>query len=193
MVGSKRGKQFVFDRNSGTRKRIHQGRLARVSVPHQSHGGERDFISFFSLQSSCAFHCFQTPFKCAIRSRILRRSTSNCVSPGPRVPMPPPNLERWVHCLREARQEIFQLSQLYLKLSLIAASALGEDVKNKLAAIDDSNLKRGFQIALLCRAQILIDDHKIGLQVFEGDWISSTLPRPTKVAGVTLRTCWLNF
>ena len=70
---------------------------------------------------------------------------------------------------RKPRQKIFQLSQLHLKLSLIAAGALGKDIKNELTAIDDSNLKRGFQVALLRRGQILINDDKVRLQVLEGD------------------------
>ena len=40
---------------------------------------------------------FNRRFRWLIRSRILRRSTSNWVSPGPRVPMPPPSRDKCVH------------------------------------------------------------------------------------------------
>ena len=59
------------------------------------------------------------------------------------------------------------MSQLHLQFSLVAARALGKDIKNELTAIDDSDLKGGFQVALLRRAQILINNDQVRLQIFE--------------------------
>src|SRR5262245_26210113 len=47
--------------------------------------------------------------------------------------------------------------------------ALGKDIKNELTAIDDADLEGGLQIALLRRAQILINDDQVRLQIFESD------------------------
>ena len=38
----------------------------------------------------------RSPSILLIRCRIFRRSISNCVSPGPRVPMPPPSRDIWM-------------------------------------------------------------------------------------------------
>src|SRR5262249_57507080 len=57
------GEQLVFNENSGAGKRVHEGRLARIGVSHQSHGGKRHFIPFFSLQGSSLFHRFEPPFQ----------------------------------------------------------------------------------------------------------------------------------
>ena len=59
---------------------------------------------------------------------------------------------------RQARQEIFQLRQLDLQFSFIAARPLGKNIQNQLTAVDDPNFKCGFQVALLGRGEILIDD-----------------------------------
>ena len=66
---------------------------------------------------------------------------------------------------RETRQQIFELCQLDLQLAFVAARALGENIENELAAVDDPDFERRFQIALLRRGQILVHDHEIGMAV----------------------------
>ena len=47
----------------------------------------------------CWRTCSTRSFIFAIRVRMIRRSVSSWLSPGPRVPMPPPVRDRWVHSL----------------------------------------------------------------------------------------------
>lgn len=67
----------------------------------------------------------------------------------------------------QPRQEIFELGELNLQLAFVAARPLGEDVQDQLAAIDDSNLKRGFKITLLRGREIFIDDNQVGVSFLQ--------------------------
>ena len=60
-----------------------------------------------------------------MRSRMRRRSTSSWVSPGPRVPMPPPSARQMRPLARQARQQIIQLRQLDLQLAFVACAPAG--------------------------------------------------------------------
>ena len=68
---------------------------------------------------------------------MRRRSTSSCVSPGPRVPMPPPQPREVRPHARETRQHVLELRQLHLEPGLARARAAGEDVEDELAPVDD--------------------------------------------------------
>src|SRR5689334_24132462 len=60
----------------------------------------------------------------------------------------------------QTRQQILKLRQFDLELAFIATSALGEDVEDQLASIDDPQLERFLQIALLRRGEIFVEDRK---------------------------------
>ncbi len=67
----------------------------------------------------------------------------------------------------QARQEIFELRELHLQLAFVAARPLGEDIEDQLAAVNHANFESIFQIALLRRRKIFIDDHQIGMQILQ--------------------------
>ena len=58
----------------------------------------------------------------------------------------------------QARQQVAQLRQLHLQLRLPRAGSLREDVEDQLAAIDDADLERLFEIAHLRGTQVLVAD-----------------------------------
>src|SRR5574341_2245107 len=60
----------------------------------------------------------------------------------------------------EPRQQILELRQLHLQLALVTARPLGKDIEDQLTAVDDPNLEGIFQIALLPRRELLVDDHQ---------------------------------
>src|SRR6267142_427061 len=125
------GEQLVFNENPGAGERVHQGRLARIGVSHQSYGGERDFIAFFSLQGSRPFHRFQTPFQVSDTLSNPTPVNFQLSLTGPTGANAAAQSRKVGPLSRKARQKIFQLSQLHLKFSLIAARALGKDIKNE--------------------------------------------------------------
>ena len=74
----------------------------------------------------------------------------------------------------EAGQGVFQLGQFDLQAGLDGAGPAGEDVEDQLAAVEDLDLGRLFQIADLGRRQIVVEDDHVGivgldllLQLFE--------------------------
>src|SRR6266446_5406834 len=62
---------------------------------------------------------------------------------------------------RQSWQQILALRQLNLQLALIAARPLREDIENELTAINNANLERCFQVALLRWGEIFVDDDQI--------------------------------
>src|ERR1700741_494026 len=65
---------------------------------------------------------------------------------------------------RQPGQKIFELGQLHLNFSFVAASPLSENIKNQLTTVNDPYFKSRLQVALLCRSQILVHDDKIGME-----------------------------
>ena len=96
----------------------------------------------------------------ASRRRAMRRSDSSWVSPGPRVPTPPPEpLEVLPHA-PHALQRVLELGQLDLELALGGVRVLGEDVQDDRRAVDHPHLQRILERALLARRKLVVrDDH----------------------------------
>ena len=76
-------------------------------------------------------------FRSRMRSPTSRRSSSSCVSPGPRRPMPPPFCRRQVgpHPLRAAAARI-RAAPARPAAGPRRSGAGGEDVEDQLAAVD---------------------------------------------------------
>jgi len=63
----------------------------------------------------------------------------------------------------QTRQQILKLSELHLELAFAAAGALGKDIENQLATVDNPDFESHFQITLLGRREILIENDQICL------------------------------
>ena len=97
------------------------------------------------------------------RSR-RRRSTSSCVSPGPRVPMPAPC---WLSCgaaAAQARQPVAQLRELDLHRAFLARRVLGEDVEDQRDAVDDVDREQLLEVALLRGRELVVEDHDVDVE-----------------------------
>ena len=99
-----------------------------------------------------------------MRVRMRRRSVSSFVSPGPRVPMPPPSRDSAVAGPDEPRQQVFELRELDLQLAFARPRAPREDVENELRAIDDLPADLLFDVPQLRRRQLVVehDDVDVG-------------------------------
>ena len=62
---------------------------------------------------------------------------------------------------RQARQQVLQLRQLHLQLSFTGAGVAGEDVEDKLRAIDHPDLELALQVALLRWRQLVVEDDEV--------------------------------
>ena len=70
------------------------------------------------------------------RTLINRRSVSSFVSPGPRVPIPPPSCDIDLPLPGKPRQLILQLRQLDLQHTLASPRMASKDVQNQLRPVD---------------------------------------------------------
>ena len=77
-----------------------------------------------------------------MRVAMRRRSVSSFVSPGPRVPMPPPSRDSECPLAGKARQHVFQLRQFHLQTPFGGARAAGEYIEDQLRAVDDFDADR---------------------------------------------------
>ena len=62
----------------------------------------------------------------------------------------------------ESRQHVFQLRQFDLQLSFAGSGVLGEDVEDKLRAVDHADIDYLFDIALLRGGEVVIKQNQIG-------------------------------
>ena len=119
-----------------------------------------------------------------MRCRIRRRSVSSLVSPGPRVPMPPPRRDSAALDPTSRGSKYLQLRQLDLQLAFPRPRAPREDVEDELRAIDDLAVERLLEVAQLRRAQLVVEDDDVGAAARRTTAASaSTLPLPRNVAG----------
>ena len=88
----------------------------------------------------------------------------------------------------QARQPVFELCQLHLQASGAGFGALGKDVQNQGGAVDDRNIHHLFNVLLLGRRQLVIEDdqfrlaaaHKIrqllqAPSTHQGSWVGAVL------------------
>ena len=61
----------------------------------------------------------------------------------------------------QARQHIFVLSQLHLRLGVGRLGTHGEDVEDELCAVDDAHFQLVLNVADLLRAEFVVEDHHI--------------------------------
>ena len=93
-----------------------------------------------------------------MRVRIRRRSVSSFVSPGPRVPMPPPRRDSAVPGADQPRQQVLQLRELDLQLAFARPRAAREDVEDELRAVDDLPADLLFDVPQLRRRELVVED-----------------------------------
>ena len=105
-----------------------------------------------------------------MRWRMRRRSVSSFVSPGPRVPMPPPSRDSAVPDPASRGSRYSQLRELDLPLAFPRARTAREDVENQLRAIEHLPLHPRFDLAQLRRRQLVVedDDGDVGLVARRG-------------------------
>ena len=65
--------------------------------------------------------------------------------------------------LAQARQGVLELGQFHLEAGLGGAGAGGEDVEDQLAAVEDLDLGRFFQVADLRRRQVVVEEDDVGV------------------------------
>jgi hypothetical protein len=128
----------------------------------------------------------------AIRSRILLRSTSSLVSPGPRPPIPP--MRRDICTPRPV-----SLGRRYLSCAsstctlpswLLARRA--KDVEDQLAPVNDLQLRHRGDGADLGRGELLVEDQRASHPVCRARMTTSRIfPSPIRKRALNSRGRWM--
>ena len=114
-----RHEQRVGRGSALARQLVEQRRLARVRVADERDGRLRAPCAAARADSARRRRTTSICREMAVmRWRMRRRSVSSFVSPGPRVPMPPPSRDRPRRAADQPRQQVLELRQLDLELAL---------------------------------------------------------------------------
>jgi len=90
---------------------------------------------------------------------------------------------------RKPRQHVVELGQFNLQPALTCSRPAGEDIENELRAVDDLDLQLFFQIALLRRRQILIENDYRRAGRGDGSRQLANLSRSDERGGLDLVAC----
>ena len=154
--------QLVGHQHVGSRQHLHQAALARVGVADERYGDL--VVATGHLAATPTLDLLQPTFQ-------LRNSTIDQTSVGLDLTLartatgsdatfdafevsPQPF---------QSRPEVEQLSQLDLQFGFVGLSTSGEDVEDHFAAIHDDRLQFFFQVATLCRSQVVVEDDQLGI------------------------------
>ena len=83
---------------------------------------------------------------------------------------------------------MFQLSQLYLQFALVALRTLGKNIENQAGPVNDAPFQQPFQIALLRRAEIMVENGHRGFGCLHGGGQFFRLATAKKKLGIRLGT-----
>ena len=92
---------------------------------------------------------------------MIRRSVSSWLSPGPRVPIPPPVRDQVGPQPGQARQLVLELGELDLEAALVGLGVEREDVEDQPAAVDDLDVEQLLERALLGGRQLVVGDEHV--------------------------------
>ena len=84
----------------------------------------------------------------------------------------------------QARQPVLELRQLDLKLPFTRARPAREDVENQLRAIDHTPAEDLFEVAGLCRRELVVEHHDVDVQLGAGTGDQLRLPAADERRGI---------
>ena len=90
--------------------------------------------------------------------------------------------------LLQPRQRVFQLGQLDLQPGLRRAGPGGEDVEDQLAAVEDLDAGRLFQVADLGRGEVVVEDDDVGVGGLDAA-LATPRPCPCRCRWPGLMSC----
>ena len=159
--GVERGEQLVLDQHPGVGQGVHEGALAGVGVADERDGRERapagDLallarldLAELGLQLLDPVHHQPAVFLKLLFARAADADpalVAGKVGPHPLEP----------------RQGVLELRQLDLEVGLVRLGVGREDVEDDLGPVDDLDLERPFEVPRLPGAQVVVEDHQVGL------------------------------
>ena len=142
---------------------VEERTLACVGVADQRHRGHRNRLAPLALLLAHAAHRVQLnlqPVNAPVDLPPIRFefgfARSACADTAAQ-------LRHRLALAAQPRQHVLQLRQLHLQLPFAGACMAGEDVQNQLRSVQYAARQCGFQVAQLCRRQVVIKEHQVGL------------------------------
>ena len=179
-----RGKHFRGNQHVGAAERIEERRFSGVGVADQGDRPEGHGLARIAAQSALppqrfnrspdAPHAFANA--AAVGFEFLFAGTSRADAAAQ-----PRKLRTGSG---QSRQQIVQLRQFHLQLSLAAARVARKNIQDQLRAIDHAPLHASLQIALLHRSELAVENNQRRLPRLASARISSSLPSAHDARGI---------
>ncbi len=156
--GVERGKELVGGVAARLDQRVEERGLARVGVTHQRHGKRIAPLTLTALRGALALDFFQpllgaldgvTDHAAVELDLGFAGATAHANTTALALQVRP--------APHQAGGEVLQPRQFHLQLAFVAAGALGENFKNQQDAVVDRHAHVALQVALLGRAQGLVE------------------------------------
>ena len=124
-----------------------------------------------------------------MRWRMRRRSVSSLVSPGPRVPMPPPSRDNAAPAPTSRGNMYFSCASS--TCSLPSRVRARREKMSRMSCVRSTTLRsrRSLEVSELRRRQLVVEDHDVGAGLDAApSRACRALPRAEKRRGIRLRT-----
>ena len=140
-----RGKQFCLRQ----RPRLGSADSSGSICPHwytrpEQHRGREPAAGPADAENGCVQPRAVCGAGVAMRSRIRRRSTSSCDSPGATCPHSTTQARQVRPLARESGTQVFKLGKLNLQFTRLTVGALSKNIEDQLTPVDDLTTQRAF-------------------------------------------------
>ncbi len=168
-----------------TGQRVEQGRLADVRVPGERHGRSLRLLPRLAPGRTLLAQLLEA----ALQHRDppsreptvgLQLALSGAAGPDPTADdscSAAESFEVLPHAAH-AREVVLELRELDLELALGAPRVLREDVEDQLRPVDNACCQRVFELPLLRRRQVVVDEERLGPHILERPRELGQLPLP---------------
>ena len=161
--GVQRGEQQVLGQDLRARQPVEQGRLAGVGIADQGDRGERGLLPLFPVQAAGAADLLQLALQlddavgdqAAVELDLGLAGAAGRAGAAALALQVGPGADQAGFLIVEPRQ-------FDLQPALLRPRAAAEDLENEPGAVDDLAVPFLFQIALLDRRQVVVDDGGFG-------------------------------
>ena len=142
---------------------VEERALAGVGVAHQGHSRNRNGLAPLALLTANALHRVEIDLQLVDAPLNLAPIGFELRFAGPARADAAAKLRHGFASAGEARQHVFELRQLHLQLALARSGMAGKDVEDELRAVEHAAWQRSLQVAQLRRAQVVIEEHQVGI------------------------------
>src|SRR5207249_11069739 len=157
--------ELVLHPDAGPRQAVQQCRLAGVRVAHDGDRVQLRAAAPRSLLVTLSPHVLQLLLQVAQALSNPTPLDLDLSLTGAAAGADAAHLAVVVVGADEARKQVVELRRLDLEAALSGARVLREDVEDQLGPIDDPRPQLPLEVALLPRAQVLVADQEVVLQL----------------------------